>query len=570
MGCNLPMRMSRINPPPTIRAVHSTMRVAAGCPAARTTVLRVRTAVCLILHRPHCRVTSSTITRKPVARSAPRAPRRVMRVVGCRSTTCDLAAARAIRRRMLAASAAFCHAPLIVHVYIELGSITPRPRSSDNDRHRGVQERGRYYSLRRIFASLAGPRRQTIDVRRGIETNSLFSQASCLGFSVAYAKQQHSQVIVERWSDGHCGEEQGRRRQQNKTRPRQEKRRYVVRRHWRCRCAAHRHQRRGLCLHDHQSLRGQGRRQRQGRKRKEGKGAAEGRQDADLLQHRTAVRGQFSVLQSYALPAGHDGAHDLRPERDPQHRAEHAGDQEQSGVPAQQPDVRSAGDGGRQAQGAHRYPGRDPEYSQGAHRQARRGRRVLHQLRDAIAMAVNDILTQDEIDALLHGVNTGDVDTDNQPADDGVARRYDFASQDLIVRGRIPTLEMINERFARLFRISLFNMLRRTAEISIGGVQMLKFSEYVHSLFVPTSLNLVKIKPLRGTALFVIDPKLVFINVDNYFGGDGRFHTKIEGREFTPTELRVIEMLLNLSIRDLKEAWTPEMPLHIEYMIFVV
>lgn len=182
-------------------------------------------------------------------------------------------------------------------------------------------------------------------------------------------------------------------------------------------------------------------------------------------------------------------------------------------------------------------------------------------------MAINDILTQDEIDALLHGVNSGDVETeDGANINDGQARRYDFASQDRIVRGRMPTLEMINERFARYFRINLFNMLRRSAEISIGGVQMLKFSEYVHSLFVPTSLNLVKIKPLRGTALFVIDPKLVFILVDNYFGGEGKFHTKIEGREFTPTEMRVIEMLLGLAFKDLKEAWSPIMQISFEYI----
>ena len=182
-------------------------------------------------------------------------------------------------------------------------------------------------------------------------------------------------------------------------------------------------------------------------------------------------------------------------------------------------------------------------------------------------MAINDILTQDEIDALLHGVNSGDVDTDDSSnINDGQARKYDFASQDRIVRGRMPTLEMINERFARYFRINLFNMLRRSAEISIGGVQMLKFSEYVHSLFVPTSLNLVKIKPLRGTALFVIDPKLVFILVDNYFGGEGKYHTKIEGREFTPTEMRVIEMLLELAFKDLKEAWAPIMKISFDYI----
>jgi len=129
----------------------------------------------------------------------------------------------------------------------------------------------------------------------------------------------------------------------------------------------------------------------------------------------------------------------------------------------------------------------------------------------------------------------------------------------------MPTLEMINERYARLFRISLFNLLRRSAEISVGGVQTLKFSEYVHSLFVPTSLNMVRIKPLRGTALFVLDPKLVFMVVDNYFGGDGRYHAKIEGREFTPTELRVIEMILQQAFVDLKEAWGPVIPLEFEF-----
>jgi len=178
----------------------------------------------------------------------------------------------------------------------------------------------------------------------------------------------------------------------------------------------------------------------------------------------------------------------------------------------------------------------------------------------------SDLLSQDEIDALLHGVGGDDIDTGgDEGLEDGSASSYDFNSQDRIVRGRLPTLEMINERFARHFRISLFNMLRRTAEIAVGGVQMLKFGEYIHSLFVPTSLNLVKVNPLRGTGLFVIDPKLVFIVVDNFFGGSGR-HAKIEGRDFTPTENRVIMMLLKQSFIDLQEAWLPVMPVEFEYM----
>lgn len=182
-------------------------------------------------------------------------------------------------------------------------------------------------------------------------------------------------------------------------------------------------------------------------------------------------------------------------------------------------------------------------------------------------MSVSDLLSQDEIDALLHGVSSGDVDTEEAGDDNAEGiRSYDFTSQDRIVRGRMPTLEMVNERFARYFRISLFNMLRRTPEIAVGGVQMLKFAEYVHSLFVPTSLNMVRVLPLRGTALLVFDPKLVFVVVDNFFGGDGRYHAKIEGREFTPTELRVINMLMMQCFKDMKEAWTPVMNVDFEYL----
>ncbi len=179
---------------------------------------------------------------------------------------------------------------------------------------------------------------------------------------------------------------------------------------------------------------------------------------------------------------------------------------------------------------------------------------------------MSDLLSQDEIDALLHGVDDGDIDVEEDSLDPSDARPYDFSSQDRIVRGRMPSLEMVNERFARHMRISLFNMMRRSAEISVNGIQMIKFSEYIHSLFVPTSLNMVKIKPLRGTALFTLEAKLVFILVDNFFGGDGRFHAKIEGREFTPTERRIIQLLLDQAFVDLREAWSPVMKVEFEYM----
>lgn len=177
-----------------------------------------------------------------------------------------------------------------------------------------------------------------------------------------------------------------------------------------------------------------------------------------------------------------------------------------------------------------------------------------------------DILSQDEIDALLTGVDSGEVETEaEEEVESGEAKVYDFTSQDRIVRGRLPTLEMINERFARNFRINLFNFLRRSPVITVNGIQMNKFGEYIHSLFMPSNLNLVKIKPLRGTALFVMNPTLVYSLVDNFFGGSGKFHTKIEGRDFTQTEMGVIKNVLMRIFEDLKKAWAPIMDLEFEH-----
>lgn len=177
----------------------------------------------------------------------------------------------------------------------------------------------------------------------------------------------------------------------------------------------------------------------------------------------------------------------------------------------------------------------------------------------------SDILSQDEIDALLHGVDSGEIDTEAPPPPDGV-RPYDFTAQERIIRGRMPTLDMINERFARYLRVHLFNMLRRSTEISVIGSRVTKFSEYLHSLYVPTSLNLVRVYPLHGTALFVFDPKLVFGLVDNFFGGEGRFYSRIEGRDFTPMEMRVIKNLLDASFEDMQKAWEPVMELNFEFI----
>ena len=174
-------------------------------------------------------------------------------------------------------------------------------------------------------------------------------------------------------------------------------------------------------------------------------------------------------------------------------------------------------------------------------------------------------LSQDEVDALLKGVD-GDQDDVKPSGDSGEVRDYNLATQERIVRGRMPTLEIINERFARLVRIELFNFLRRTVEVSVGPVRITKYSDFVRNLVVPTNLNLVQMKPLRGTALMVFDPTLVFLVVDNMFGGDGRFHTRVEGRDFTQTEQRIIQRILNIVFETYSKSWEPVYAIQFEYM----
>jgi flagellar motor switch protein FliM len=177
----------------------------------------------------------------------------------------------------------------------------------------------------------------------------------------------------------------------------------------------------------------------------------------------------------------------------------------------------------------------------------------------------DNFLSQEEVDALLKGVN-GDLDDVHAPEDQSGVRPYNLATQERIVRGRMPTLEIINERFARLLRIGLFNFLRRSAEVSIGPVRVSKYSEFIRNLVVPTNLNLVHMKPLRGTVLMVFDPNLVFLIVDNLFGGDGRFHTRVEGRDFTQTEQRIIQRILAIVFENYSKSWEPVYPVEFEYI----
>jgi flagellar motor switch protein FliM len=176
----------------------------------------------------------------------------------------------------------------------------------------------------------------------------------------------------------------------------------------------------------------------------------------------------------------------------------------------------------------------------------------------------DEVLNQEEIDALIQGVDNGEVATAPGPQP-GEVRAFDLANETRIVRGRMPMLELINERFARQFRVGLFNLLRKNAEVGVTPMRGQKFSDYLQALEVPSSLNFIKLEPLRGIALLMLDSQLVFGVVDSYFGGSGRY-AKIDGREFTATEGRIIQTVLRQACADLRDAWSVCTEIKTEYV----
>jgi flagellar motor switch protein FliM len=175
------------------------------------------------------------------------------------------------------------------------------------------------------------------------------------------------------------------------------------------------------------------------------------------------------------------------------------------------------------------------------------------------------ILSQDEVDALLQGITGESQKLEQEEVETGGVRDYNLASQERIVRGRMPTMEIINERFARNVRIGLFNFIRKSPEISIGPIKVQKYSAFLREIVVPTNFNIVSVRPLRGSGLIVCDPTLVFAVIDALFGGAGKYHTRIEGRDFSPTEQRIITRLVDVVTAEYRKAWIGIYPLELEY-----
>ncbi|MCK8602431.1 flagellar motor switch protein FliM [Desulfoferrobacter suflitae] len=177
------------------------------------------------------------------------------------------------------------------------------------------------------------------------------------------------------------------------------------------------------------------------------------------------------------------------------------------------------------------------------------------------------ILSQDEVDALLKGLSDGEIEGDADVVEDqGTARQYDLTNQDRIIRGRMPTLEIINDRFARLHRITLSSNLRRIIDLTTAQTEMIKFGEFIRTLPVPTSLHVLKMEPMRGHTLLVLESKLIFNLLDCFFGGTGKSNFKIEGRDFTSIENRVVQKLVNAALDDLSQAWKPVADIDFQYV----
>lgn len=181
---------------------------------------------------------------------------------------------------------------------------------------------------------------------------------------------------------------------------------------------------------------------------------------------------------------------------------------------------------------------------------------------------MNQVLSQSEVDALLSAVSDNKVDADEggMGGDDvGGIVQYDLANQDRIIRGRLPTLDIIHDRFIRLFRVTLSNGLRKMANLSVNSTGPLKFSEFMNSLPLPSCLNILRLDPLRGAAIMVIESKLLYALVDSFFGGNDVPYTKIEGKDFTQIEIKIARKVVLSALDDLEKAWEPVYPLKIGY-----
>lgn len=180
---------------------------------------------------------------------------------------------------------------------------------------------------------------------------------------------------------------------------------------------------------------------------------------------------------------------------------------------------------------------------------------------------MSEVLSQGEVDALLRGVGDGEVETEtDEPDEDTEVGGYDLTSQDKIIRGRLPTLDIINSMFSRLFRSTFSSLMRKSVDVSVVSTDSIKFGEFLRSLPLPSSLHIFRMEPFRGHGLLVIESKLVFTVVDNFFGGTGNTEAKVTGRDFSFIEIRMIKNVVLAALEDFEKAWKPVHPVTTTYV----
>jgi len=180
---------------------------------------------------------------------------------------------------------------------------------------------------------------------------------------------------------------------------------------------------------------------------------------------------------------------------------------------------------------------------------------------------VNQILSQDEVDALLKGLDKGEIDTEQEaPEEETEYPKYDWTSQGKNLKASMPLLNVVHGRFAERLRHSLSNSLRKVIDIDMGGLELIKVEEFQRALPIPTSLHLFKLEPLKGMGMLVIETRLVFSLIEAYLGGTGTGSAKVEGREFTPIENRIIKKVVDMALGDLQYAWSEIYPLKLYFV----
>jgi flagellar motor switch protein FliM len=177
----------------------------------------------------------------------------------------------------------------------------------------------------------------------------------------------------------------------------------------------------------------------------------------------------------------------------------------------------------------------------------------------------SNLLSDEELAALSEGVRDGSIETDTGFNTKVRVRKHDLASEDSSLGVNVSSIDMINERFIRMFRMGLLEVLRTSPRVNPTRVRIMKYSEYLQDLKPPLAVNTIRMQPLRGNSVIIIDPNVVFSSLDSFFGGFGKGVSDLPpGRLFTPTESRIIKIILEVFFRSLTDAWAPLMPIECE------